>query len=132
VAGAGEVRPAREHAGDLDLAGLAAQRLEPRRHLVQAVGEGFQDVAGRLAEAQRVEVVDRARAVDVEEEAARVQRVAAAVGQLLQHGHPRARIMGRDRGVRARGVEAEDGDVAHGWRNGSFPSHPTAASRSIA
>jgi hypothetical protein len=80
---------------------------------VQPGGERLEHVARRLAEAQRVEVVDRVRAVDVEEEAARVQRVAAAVRHPLEHRDAGARVVGGDRRARARGAEADDRDVGH-------------------
>ena len=59
---------------------------QPSR-LVQAGRVGVEHRARRPAEAERVQVLHRGRAGDVEQEAAAVQGVAAAVGGGFQHEH---------------------------------------------
>ena len=107
-------------------------------------GVGLEHGPVGLAEAQGVEVVDGARTVDLEQEAARVDAVAAAGRGLLDDRDRRAGVVRGDRRRCAGGAEADDEDVdlvrriqVHAGapvmiRSGSEPSHPTDASRTIA
>ena len=108
----------------------------------QAARECLEHGAVGLSEAERVEVLDRTRPVDLEQKAARVHAVATARRGLLDDRDRRALVVGGDRGAGAGGAEPGDEDVdfvgqAHAGaplmiRNGSEPSQPAAASRTIA
>jgi hypothetical protein len=69
-----------------------------------------------LPKAQRIEVLDRVRTVDLEQEAARVHAVAAARSRLLDHRDRGARVVRGDRGGGAGGAEPDHEDVDLGRR----------------
>jgi hypothetical protein len=61
-----------------------------------------------LAEAERVEVLERVWAVDLKQKSAGVPAIAATGGRLLQNRHPRAGVLRGDRGRRAGRTEPDN------------------------
>ena len=143
AAGAWKVRPGGEQTAELldpDRLDLATERLEERPDFVEAGGVGGQNRAVGLAEAERVEVLDRDLIIDVEQESARVAAFAPAGAGLLDHADTRAGVVRRDRRARAGGAEADHEHVevvdAHGavvviGRCASVPSQSSAARRTV-
>ena len=114
VPGAREVRPRREHPAerpDVDGRGRPAERLEELGDVGESARVGLEHAPAGLAEAQRVEVIDSARPVDIEQEAAGVDAVAAARRCLLDDRDRRPTVVGRDRRRRPGGAEPDDEDV---------------------
>jgi hypothetical protein len=135
-----EVWPRREHPAeraDVDRFGAPAELPHEFRDVRQAASERLEDGLVGLAEAQGVEVRDGVGAVDLEQEAARVQAVPAALRGLLDHRDGGAGIVGSDCRAGARRPEPDDEDVDLGrsahvggsvtGRYGSEPSHPSLA-----
>ena len=97
---AGEPRPGRELARALGWGEgqrRTAEALDPGRDAVQAVEVGGEHRGIRLPEAERLQMCECGRAVDVPDEPARVAAVAPGRVRLLDHRDVRAAVGGRDR-----------------------------------
>ena len=114
VPGAREVGPGWQHPAErieVDRRDRPSERLEEVGDAGQPARVGLEHATVGLAEAQGIEVVDRPRTVDLEQEPTGVDAVAATGRGLLDDGDRGAGVVRGDRGGGAGGAEADDEDV---------------------
>ena len=114
VPGAREVGPGWQHPAErieVDRRDRPSERLEEVGDAGQPARVRLEHATVGLAEAKGIEVVDCPGTVDLEQEAAGVDAVAATGRGLLDDGDRRAGVVRGDRGGRAGGAEPDDEDV---------------------